>query len=602
MLHFDEQIKLPKGFSVRTVRSENNIYTDDVIGIFNDNGILCAQIKEPICYDSQNSWTIAKYEVLHEQNADFIRVSVPTNWINSPDRIFPLIIDPQVVGVTSTWSGGIMPSCLNPDFHKDSIEVTIPAGITVTGLFVTASFFAASPATMGQGIMKFGTSCKVSQGFSVSPNDPDFNLFGTAYVDNVNIANPLMCCFPPSCTETKFFLSMYLARTGLGTDCNSKHIRYDPIALNGQYPFEAVVIGNTVESYSAIWDVSNTPICSNKCTITGTASATYGVPPYTFTHPWTKEVVTSGTNTGCQSSYVNQQFNLTIPDCPIYCDPNVKSLDVPAPTITDACGNVINNIPAVSVPIKLAPKVTSNYNPLICNGIAYSIPLTSCASGSLISWEGNNNKGSNVINDVAYSYSSNNDTVKYSAWTTSDGCTSDTLAISLYFPPFEIDYSWSPKPMIAGKPSEFKGSTNDLAGNITEWKWYQDQQLTLSGQEPQLTIDEAGNYIICLEVTGSNGCSDSVCKTIQVIPDNIFTPNIITPNGDQINDLLEFKYLEFYPENNLVILNRWGNTVYETDSYKNTWNGDNLVEGTYFYKLTLPAAEKELTGFFQIAR
>lgn len=606
MFHFDEQIRLPKGCTMRILPSENNVYSDARIEIINEKGIRVAQLGEPLCYDSKNNWMIAKYEIIHEQNAYFIRVSVPSDWINSPERSYPVIIDPLVVGVTSKWTSGTMPSCLHPQFNKDSIQVTIPAGVTVTGLYVTSNFYAPAPATKGQGIMKFGTSCDVTIEFTIDPSNPQSSLPGTAYLDSANLLNPLMCCIPPSCKDTNFFLSMYLARKGQGSGCNSTSIRYDPIISNdpltSKYAFRAVVIGKTVENYSAKWDIPGTPICSNQCTITGLTSATFGVPPYTFTHPWTKDVVTKGTTTGCGSNYVNQQFTLTIPNCPTYCDPNNTSLVVPAPVITDACGNVINDIPTVTLPVKMAPKVTANYNPLICSGVAYSYPLTSCAGGSVISWEGNNNKGSDVITDVAYSDGSGKDTVKYKTWAISNGCYSDTLAISLYFPPFQTDYSLSPQPMIAGKPSEFKGSTNDLAGNITEWKWYQDQQLTSSGQAPQLTIDEAGNYVICLEVKGTNGCSDSVCKTIQVIPAKIFAPNIITPNGDQINDLLAFKFLEYYPENHLVVLNRWGITVYEADSYKNTWNGDNLVEGTYFYKLTIPATEQELSGFFQIER
>jgi gliding motility-associated-like protein len=156
--------------------------------------------------------------------------------------------------------------------------------------------------------------------------------------------------------------------------------------------------------------------------------------------------------------------------------------------------------------------------------------------------------------------------------------------------------------MIAGKPSEFKGSTNDLAGNITEWKWYQDQQVSSNIQNPGFTYENQGNYSLCLEVKGSNGCLDSVCKTIQVIPSTVYAPNIITPNGDQINDFLAFNYLEFYPENHLVIVNRWGNTVYETDGYKNNWDGDNLVEGIYFYKLNVTILNQELSGFLQIKR
>ena len=77
---------------------------------------------------------------------------------------------------------------------------------------------------------------------------------------------------------------------------------------------------------------------------------------------------------------------------------------------------------------------------------------------------------------------------------------------------------------------------------------------------------------------------------------------MITANNDQINDLLEFKYLEFYPNNSLVVLNRWGNVVFEKEGYSNDWNGDNLNAGTYFYTLIVNDGEQEYKGFIQIVR
>jgi gliding motility-associated-like protein len=64
-------------------------------------------------------------------------------------------------------------------------------------------------------------------------------------------------------------------------------------------------------------------------------------------------------------------------------------------------------------------------------------------------------------------------------------------------------------------------------------------------------------------------------------------PNVITPNGDGINDVFEIKNL---PENTEVfILNRWGNVVFSSTSYQKNWDGKDssgkeLVEGVYTYK------------------
>jgi gliding motility-associated-like protein len=84
--------------------------------------------------------------------------------------------------------------------------------------------------------------------------------------------------------------------------------------------------------------------------------------------------------------------------------------------------------------------------------------------------------------------------------------------------------------------------------------------------------------------TNPDGCSDTVALT--VVPDELFIPNIFTPNNDGKNDLFVIKGLEAYPGSQLVIFNRWGNEVYRSANYLNDWNGSSLAEGTYYYLLT----------------
>jgi gliding motility-associated-like protein len=66
-------------------------------------------------------------------------------------------------------------------------------------------------------------------------------------------------------------------------------------------------------------------------------------------------------------------------------------------------------------------------------------------------------------------------------------------------------------------------------------------------------------------------------------------PNVYTPNGDNVNDAFEIRGLELYPENEISIINRWGNIIYDKKNYKNDWDGNGLDEGTYFYILKVRA-------------
>ena len=78
-------------------------------------------------------------------------------------------------------------------------------------------------------------------------------------------------------------------------------------------------------------------------------------------------------------------------------------------------------------------------------------------------------------------------------------------------------------------------------------------------------------------------------------------PNVITPNGDGINDYLKFKNLEVYSRNTLSIYNRWGKKIYEQDNYKNDWNGGSHTDGTYFLILSVPDAKPQVyQGYFQL--
>lgn len=77
----------------------------------------------------------------------------------------------------------------------------------------------------------------------------------------------------------------------------------------------------------------------------------------------------------------------------------------------------------------------------------------------------------------------------------------------------------------------------------------------------------------------------TVTITQTLLPGALKVPNLFTPNGDGINDVFEIRGLDQYQSNDLSIVNRWGNEVYHSTHYQNTWTGDGLNEGTYYYTL-----------------
>lgn len=66
----------------------------------------------------------------------------------------------------------------------------------------------------------------------------------------------------------------------------------------------------------------------------------------------------------------------------------------------------------------------------------------------------------------------------------------------------------------------------------------------------------------------------------------LFIPNVITPNGDGMNDYFQIDNANNFPDAKLFVYNRWGEKVFESDSYKNDWTPTKLNSGVYYYVLS----------------
>lgn len=83
-------------------------------------------------------------------------------------------------------------------------------------------------------------------------------------------------------------------------------------------------------------------------------------------------------------------------------------------------------------------------------------------------------------------------------------------------------------------------------------------------------------------------------------------PNILTPNGDNTNDYIDFSL--FIPNlESIFIVNRWGNLVHHADNKMNySWSGldfntgEPCSDGTYFYVVETP--KRKFSGFIQLIR
>lgn len=201
-------------------------------------------------------------------------------------------------------------------------------------------------------------------------------------------------------------------------------------------------------------------------------------------------------------------------------------------------------------------------------------------------------------------------------WTLSaPGCESysaDTVVVKLESAPLAADDA------LTLKAGETTGSvlvtSNDQINNIANFNITISRNGLLgtaaaqSGGRVNYTVkpgvfgDDEFTYTIC-SANCPTFCDSALVQVFIEQDPNFQAPprtNAITPNGDGVNDFLVFDELtgatEQYPDNQLIIFNRWGDIVFEARPYVNNWEGtnnlgQNLPEGTYYYILRLNISE-----------
>lgn len=125
-------------------------------------------------------------------------------------------------------------------------------------------------------------------------------------------------------------------------------------------------------------------------------------------------------------------------------------------------------------------------------------------------------------------------------------------------------------------------------------------KVTADGLERKGTISVATtNAAGCTSIAGKLEADASAADA------NLVFPTAFTPNGDNKNEAWEVKNLLKFPDNDIQIINRWGNEVYRTKSYRNNWQATGLGEGTYFYVLRVKLCDntnKVFRGYITVVR
>jgi len=300
-------------------------------------------------------------------------------------------------------------------------------------------------------------------------------------------------------------------------------------------------------------------------------------------------------------------------------------------TVTDNHGNVATCVTTVTVsapPVAVDDNATTNINTAVT--VTVLANDTDCANdivpSTVVTVTGPAN-GTVVVNtDGTVTYTPNNnytgtDTFTYRVCDEEGLCDEAVVNITIsgeVLTMTAVDDSYT---TLEGNPVVITNLANDIYPAVVE------PVVTL------LTPPSNGNLIINSDMTAvytpnpgfvgtdtytytlsdANNLVASVTAltTIVVTPNeqrDIVIYNIITPDGDGRNDRWLIDYIDEYPDNEVLIFNRWGDQLHYFEGYDNStvvWDGtnragDKLPAGTYYYIIKLRDVKKVYTGWVVI--
>jgi gliding motility-associated-like protein len=216
----------------------------------------------------------------------------------------------------------------------------------------------------------------------------------------------------------------------------------------------------------------------------------------------------------------------------------------------------------VEVDVRLAPDVDLGVDTILCEG--ESILLDAGNSGSTFVWsEGSSSQ------QITVSSSSN-----YFVLVDDGFCIgSDTIKVTVA----EFDNLQSVVSICDKYEVELKAQK---VGNVFLW--------STGATTNSITVKDSGIYWVETKI---DRCAVRDTFYVEGTPgfNQVFLPKAFTPNGDGTNDLY-FGFGENLVEYKLIIYNRWGQSVFETNDETVGWNGSfeeqEAPAGLYVYKVT----------------
>jgi len=149
-----------------------------------------------------------------------------------------------------------------------------------------------------------------------------------------------------------------------------------------------------------------------------------------------------------------------------------------------------------------------------------------------------------------------------------------------------------PMPVAAASPNLITlGATSQLSAagaNAVNYTWVAVGGTGIVGSGATINVRPAGTTTYAVVVTNSFGYQATVPVLLTVIVDYKLVPNnLVTPNGDGVNDRWVIPNIDMYPDNEVMVYDKAGRVVFAKRGYNNEWdgtvNGTKLKEDAYYY-------------------
>lgn len=401
----------------------------------------------------------------------------------------------------------------------------------------------------------FVNNVQIGNVFSTSPNACNWTQFSNVWNSGASTTADLCIRNQNTSGGGNDFVLDDIAFQPVCTQTDSIHVTYDNLSVSAGP--DVAFCANETDQFQATSNTPNTQLIWGD----GTTGSTY-----TPTASGTYTVHATSVN-GC---YVSDSAVATITPMPW----DIDTIYV-GPT---SCGS------------------TDGYVSVATNGTFNNPPL--------YTWNG---PGANNPNQIDASVWENLSVGWYYISIESAGCFRyDSALVTPLNPPVA---QMSGTPLTGYAPLNVTFTNTSINGISYQWVFGNGNTASatdLSGQTQ--TYTDPGTYTAALIVTNGS-CTDTAYVTIVVttppvipppapiVPVSINVPNVFTPDGDNINDIFTFD-LENIKELEVTILNRWGNTVYQSNSTTSFWDGKAnsggaASEGVYFYKYKAVGAQNE---------